>query len=216
MIKSTLALPRSRLTGMHSHCFPAKGGAGHCAGASPARGFSVVVGHPVWASPYCDNIEQLGERAIPLWCPFPHHAHLQQHSQTAGRLPSPVRVTTGPGDGPDQNRLRLYRERKTLYTLIDEAHLLDMAVLRKLRLLFERFPPKHNLVLFGQLGTAVCTLHETERGSEKPDYVLQNPTPPERWGHRKVSPERAGNGSPGANTFDDSAIEIIKRACAAT
>ena len=25
-----------------------------------------------------------------------------------------------------------------------------MAVLRKLRLLFERFPPKHNLVLFGQ------------------------------------------------------------------
>ncbi len=42
------------------------------------------------------------------------------------------------------------RERKTLYTLIDEAHLLDMSVLRKLRLLFERFPKKHNLVLFGQ------------------------------------------------------------------
>jgi len=40
--------------------------------------------------------------------------------------------------------------RKTLYTLIDEAHLLDMNVLRKLRLLFDRFPKKHNLVLFGQ------------------------------------------------------------------
>ncbi len=34
--------------------------------------------------------------------------------------------------------------------MIDEAHLLDMQVLRKLRLLFERFPKKHNLILFGQ------------------------------------------------------------------
>ena len=40
--------------------------------------------------------------------------------------------------------------RKTLYILIDEAHLLDMQTLRKLRLLFERFPKKHNLILFGQ------------------------------------------------------------------
>lgn len=42
------------------------------------------------------------------------------------------------------------RDRKTIYTLIDEAHLLDMEVLRKLRLLFDQFPKKHNLVLFGQ------------------------------------------------------------------
>ena len=42
------------------------------------------------------------------------------------------------------------KERKTLYILIDEAHLLDMHVLRKLRLLFEQFPKKHNLALLGQ------------------------------------------------------------------
>lgn len=42
------------------------------------------------------------------------------------------------------------KERKTLYILIDEAHLLDIHVLRKLRLLFELFPKKHNLILFGQ------------------------------------------------------------------
>lgn len=42
------------------------------------------------------------------------------------------------------------RERKTLYILIDEAHLLELPVLRKLRLLFERFPKNHNLVLLGQ------------------------------------------------------------------
>jgi len=41
-------------------------------------------------------------------------------------------------------------ERKTLYTLIDEAHLMNMTVLRKCRLLFDQFPSKHNLVLFGQ------------------------------------------------------------------
>ena len=40
--------------------------------------------------------------------------------------------------------------RKCLYTLIYEAHLLDIAVLRKLRLLFDQFPKNHNLVLFGQ------------------------------------------------------------------
>jgi type II secretory pathway predicted ATPase ExeA len=39
---------------------------------------------------------------------------------------------------------------KTLYVLIDEAHLMDVNVLRKLRLLFEQFPKNHNLVLFGQ------------------------------------------------------------------
>lgn len=42
------------------------------------------------------------------------------------------------------------RERKTLFTIIDEAHLLDMASLRKLRLLFDKFPKNNNLVLFGQ------------------------------------------------------------------
>ena len=49
-----------------------------------------------------------------------------------------------------KNAFNHIRERKTLYILIDEAHLLDMQVLRKLRLLFEKFPKKHNLILFGQ------------------------------------------------------------------
>ena len=38
---------------------------------------------------------------------------------------------------------------KTLYTVIDDAHLLDVGILRRLRLLFERIPHKHNLVLLG-------------------------------------------------------------------
>jgi len=39
---------------------------------------------------------------------------------------------------------------KTITTILDDAHLMDMANLRKLRLLFEDFPKNHNLVLIGQ------------------------------------------------------------------
>ncbi len=42
------------------------------------------------------------------------------------------------------------RRNKTLITIIDEAHLLDPDSLRRLRLLFDRFPRKHVLVLIGQ------------------------------------------------------------------
>ena len=39
---------------------------------------------------------------------------------------------------------------KTLITIIDDAHLMEMSTLRQLRLLFEDFPKNHNLILFGQ------------------------------------------------------------------
>ena len=39
---------------------------------------------------------------------------------------------------------------KSLTTILDDAHLMDLANLRKLRLLFEDFPKNHNLVLIGQ------------------------------------------------------------------
>ena len=39
---------------------------------------------------------------------------------------------------------------KMLVTVIDDAHLMDMENLRKLRLLLEDFPKNHNLILIGQ------------------------------------------------------------------
>ena len=39
---------------------------------------------------------------------------------------------------------------KMLITIIDDAHLMEMGNLRKLRLLFEEFPKNHNLILIGQ------------------------------------------------------------------
>jgi MSHA biogenesis protein MshM len=44
----------------------------------------------------------------------------------------------------------LNREGKALLTIIDEAHLMEIDVLRKLRLMLEEFPKNHNLVLIGQ------------------------------------------------------------------
>lgn len=39
---------------------------------------------------------------------------------------------------------------RCITTILDDAHLMDLATLRKLRLLFEDFPKNHNLVLVGQ------------------------------------------------------------------
>ena len=39
---------------------------------------------------------------------------------------------------------------KALTTILDDAHLMDMANLRRLRLLFEDFPKNHNLILVGR------------------------------------------------------------------
>ena len=41
---------------------------------------------------------------------------------------------------------------KMLVTIIDDAHLMEMENLRKLRLLFEDFPKNHNLILIAQPG----------------------------------------------------------------
>jgi len=44
----------------------------------------------------------------------------------------------------------LYREGKMLVTIIDDAHLMEMTTLRKLRLMFGEFPKNHNIILIGQ------------------------------------------------------------------
>lgn len=45
---------------------------------------------------------------------------------------------------------KLNQKGKTLILIIDDAHLIHIEVLRKLRLLMEDFPKNHNLILIGQ------------------------------------------------------------------
>jgi MSHA biogenesis protein MshM len=49
-----------------------------------------------------------------------------------------------------QEAFSLNNHGKTLIVIIDDAHLMEMATLRKLRLLFEDFPKNHNVILIGQ------------------------------------------------------------------
>jgi MSHA biogenesis protein MshM len=49
-----------------------------------------------------------------------------------------------------QQAFSLNHAGKSLTTILDDAHLMDLANLRKLRLLFEDFPKNHNLVLLGR------------------------------------------------------------------
>jgi MSHA biogenesis protein MshM len=41
---------------------------------------------------------------------------------------------------------------RSIIVIIDDAHLMDMHTLRKLRLMFEDFPKNHNVILVGQTG----------------------------------------------------------------
>ena len=50
-----------------------------------------------------------------------------------------------------QEAYNLNNHGKTLIVIIDDAHLMDMHTLRKLRLLFEEFPKNHNVILVGQI-----------------------------------------------------------------
>ena len=50
-----------------------------------------------------------------------------------------------------QQAFSLNHTGKMLVTVIDDAHLMDMDNLRKLRLLLEDFPKNHNLILIGQV-----------------------------------------------------------------
>ena len=45
---------------------------------------------------------------------------------------------------------------KSLTTILDDAHLMDLANLRKLRLLFEDFPKNHNLILICAFPRSRC------------------------------------------------------------
>lgn len=115
-------------------------------------GFSVVLGEPgVGKTVLREYIEALNkEREYTV---VSCSRTLHTYRQIAWQLAESFKLeTTEKAIEKDliQAAFSQIRERKTLYILIDEAHLLDISVLRKLRLLFERFPKNHNLVLLGQ------------------------------------------------------------------
>ena len=119
------------------------------------------------------------------------------------------------GDIERELVLAAYRHaqaQKTLYIIIDEAHLLEVTILRKLRLLFERFPAKHNLVLLGHPElmfrlSMMCNEDIKSRISYSKQLL---PLHDEDLANFIVA-ELAAVGL-GANTFDEAATAVVLRA----
>ncbi|MBL1276205.1 MAG: AAA family ATPase [Ectothiorhodospiraceae bacterium] len=180
---------------------------------SQQGGFSVVIGEPgVGKSVLREHIEALNkERDITVVsCARTLHTYLQILYQLADSFKIEV---------PEkqlekeliQNAFNHIRERKTLYILIDEAHLLNMQVLRKLRLLFEQFPKKHNLILFGQRDLLYYLSMNVNKDIKSritysADIKPLNDDDLERYIIKELETVRLG-----INTFDNAAVELIIR-----
>jgi len=103
------------------------------------------------------------------------------------------------------------RDRKTVYTIIDEAHLLHMTVLRKLRLLFDRFPKRHNLILIGERSLMhYLSMSNYEDIKNRVTYSAILPGLTDDDLKNFINNELARVGL-GANTFDQSALDLIAR-----
>ncbi|QGX39328.1 ExeA family protein [Permianibacter aggregans] len=176
-------------------------------------GFSVIVGEPgVGKSVLKEHLEaQANARDTTIVsCSRTMHTYLQILLQMAESFKIEV-----PERQLEKELIKAafehIQQRKTLYILIDEAHLIEMNVLRKLRLLFEQFPKKHNLVLFGQRDLLhYLSLNVNQDIKSRITYSATikplNPDDLEHYIVKELEMVRMG-----INTFDPAAIELIVR-----
>lgn len=105
----------------------------------------------------------------------------------------------------------LNHQGKTLVTIIDDAHLMEMDNLRKLRLLFEDFPKNHNLVLIGQptlLSNLALTINQDIKSRVTYSVITKrlNPDDMRAFILRELDRIKLGH-----NTFTEGALELIVR-----
>ena len=180
---------------------------------SQQGGFSVIVGAPgVGKTVLREHIEALqNERDITVVsCSRTMHTYPNILKQLAESFKVDVPVKDLE-KALIQNAYQHIRDCKTLYILIDEAHLLEMQVLRKLRLLFERFPKKHNLVLLGQNDllyylSMMVNQDIKSRITYSQHLLPLNDEDMEQYIIKELESVRLG-----INTFDSAATELIVR-----
>ena len=177
-------------------------------------GFSVIVGNPgVGKSVIRDHLERLGKERDTVVVSFTQTMHTYQPilKQLAESLQLSVAVSCMEKELV-QAAYRHVQSQKTLYIVIDEAHLLDIGILRKLRLLFERFPKKHNLVLLGHPElmfrlSMMCNEDIKSRISYSKQLLPLHDVDLTNF----IIGELACVGL-GANTFDEAALQVVLRA----
>ena len=180
---------------------------------SQQGGFSVIIGSPgVGKSVLKQQIEIMGREPDTTVVSISRTMHtyiniLLQIAQEFEIEPSIRKLE----DDIIQAAFEQVRERKTLYTLIDEAHLLDMQVLRKLRLLFDRFPKKHNLVLFGQPELLHYLSITVNRDIKSRITYSENIYPLNDDDMQQYIQKELEAVKLGINTYDEGAAELIIR-----
>jgi type II secretory pathway predicted ATPase ExeA len=177
-------------------------------------GFSVIIGHPgVGKSVIHEHLEKLGKGRDVVVISFTQTLHTYRNILKL--LAESLQLSVAAKDVEKelvQAAFRHVQQMKTLYIVIDEAHLLDITVLRKLRLLFERFPKKHNLVLLGHPELMYrLSMMCNEDIKSRISYSKQLLPLHDEAITGFIINELASVGL-GANTFDEAALQIVLRA----
>jgi type II secretory pathway predicted ATPase ExeA len=110
-----------------------------------------------------------------------------------------------------QEAYSLNRQGKTIITIIDDAHLMDIITLRRLRLLFDDFPKNHNIILVGQVELlANMCLKVNEDIKSRVTYSVTTPklNPDDMQDFILSQLDQAGLGH---NTFSDDALSLLVR-----
>lgn len=105
----------------------------------------------------------------------------------------------------------LNRQGKMIVTIIDDAHLMDMTTLRKLRLLFEDFPKNHNVILIGQpvlLSNLCFTVNQDIKSRITYSTIMRKINPDDM---RQFILAQLDRVKLGHNTFSEEALELIIR-----
>lgn len=108
------------------------------------------------------------------------------------------------------------REGKMLVMVIDEAHLLDMDTLRKLRLMFNDFPKNHNIVLIGQpplMNNMYLNINADIKSRVTYSVNMQKLNPDQLEDFIFSQMDKVGLGH---NTFTEDAISLIIRSSEGT
>jgi type II secretory pathway predicted ATPase ExeA len=176
-------------------------------------GFSVIIGEPgVGKTVLREHIEQLDQQRE--YTVVSCSRTLHTYRKIIWQLTESFKLETSEKNIEKdliQMAFAKVQERKTLYILIDEAHLLELSVLRKLRLLFDRFPKNHNLVLFGQPELMhYLTLSTNKDIKSRITYsATLRPLNDSDLEHYIVKELEAAK--MGINTFDEAAMALIIR-----
>lgn len=112
-----------------------------------------------------------------------------------------------------EEAFRLNHLGKMIAPIIDDAHLMEIDCLRKLRLLFEDFPKNHNLILIGQptlLSNINLSVNEDIKSRITYSVVIPKLNPDDAAAFILDQLDRSGLGH---NTISEEALALIVRSC---